>query len=99
MWTAQPGVGGDRDDRRGARVAVLVHRMAESGDVVPAVALPLDRAERERVPPGIVVRQHTVMAGKRGSQELAAVLGHAQEARATTEDACGKRALHRLRGA
>ena len=55
-----------------------------------------DRTQCERVPAGVVARQRPLHRGQHLVQELPAVLGDPEEARAAAEQAGRERALHRV---
>ena len=55
-----------------------MHRVAEARDVAAGLALTAYGVEGERVPPGVVGGQ-VGLSFEDGVQELAAVLGHAEE--------------------
>ncbi len=81
----------------GARVAVLVHVVAEPRDEPAARAPGSYRLQRHRVPAGVVRRERPVEAGQHVVQEAAAVLGDAEEAGAAAEESGREGALHRVR--
>ncbi len=88
---------GDADQRRGARVGDLVHRMPETGDQPPLLAGPPHRGHRE----GVEGRVAAGRIGRRGEgfgQEAARVLGDPEEPGAAAEQPRGQRALDRVGG-
>ena len=94
--TELPLLAGDLEQSRSARVAVLVHVVAQAGDEETGLALAAYDVERDRVPARVV--------GRCGGQPLddvvqepAAVLGDPQEPRAAAEQPGRQRALHRVR--
>ena len=93
---AHPLFGGDLDQPRGARVADLVHWVAQAGDELLRRPRLLDRFQRERVIASVVGRD-LARRGEHRVQVLAAVLGHPEEPRAAAEDPRGDRALQRVR--
>ena len=93
---ARAGLLRDADDHRRARVAVLVHRVAESGHDAPGRPPAGQRGSRQRVPTGLIDREFTGRSGRAGQRfgkEAAAVLGDAQEPGAAAEQARRERTL------
>ena len=96
--TELPLLAGDLEQPRRARVAVLVHVVAEAGHERAGLALAAYDVERDRVPAvcAVEARAARVQPGDHLVQEPAAVLGDAEESRATAEQPRGERALHRV---
>src|SRR5580693_8782683 len=82
----------DLDEHRSARVADLVHRVAEAGDELLRRPRLLDGCQRELVVPR-VIGGNLARFGEDPGEELAGVLGHAEEPGAAAEQARRERAL------
>ena len=97
VWAAHAFFRGDLDQPGGARVADLVHRVADAWDELLRSTRLLDGVQGERVEPG-VVGGDLACFGQDGGQVLAAVLGHPEEPRPAAEQPGGDRTLQRVRG-
>src|SRR6185437_16369983 len=93
MRTVKPFLSGDLEEPGRARVALLVHVMTQARDAKSGGAGVSQGFKGECVPAVVVGRQWAGLGGDDLVQEVSAVLGDAEEARAATEQPGGECAL------